>query len=182
MQSSQTRPRLGCQRHLTWLEGPGKAILRVLSCRIRAIFLFPLGTFSIYERSFTLRLPYEEWRLPLFLFRVRRKCSNRCPLCVLKTRPHCGLNDSKSPSPIFPLKGSISGKTGLSDSSSYEEGAFRKGQAARQAVICFGFHCKQVFNRFELINSFKNFILFSMIRAVFHIISLQVSCPLIGKA
>ena len=32
------------------------------------------------------------------------------------------LNDSKSPSPIFPLKCSIYGKTGLSDSSSYDEG------------------------------------------------------------
>ena len=31
-------------------------------------------------------------------------------------------SDSKSPSPILPYKCSISGKTGLSDSSSYDEG------------------------------------------------------------
>ena len=33
-------------------------------------------------------------------------------------------NDSKSPSPIFPFKCSISWKTGLSDYSSYDEGCY----------------------------------------------------------
>ena len=35
-------------------------------------------------------------------------------------------NDSKSPSPIFPFKCSISGKIGLSDFNSYDEGRSKK--------------------------------------------------------
>ena len=38
------------------------------------------------------------------------------------------LNDSKSPSPILPLKCSISRKTDLSDSSSYDEGCSGKSE------------------------------------------------------
>ena len=102
------------------------AISRVLSCRIQATFLFPLGTLPICVASFVLRLPYGERRPILVRFRVRRNYSNRYPPYVLKIhlRSDLGwsLNFSKSPSPIFPFKCSISGKTGLSDSSSYDEG------------------------------------------------------------
>ena len=60
------------------------AISRVLSCRIQATFLFPLGTLPICVASFALRLPYGERRPPLVRFRVRRNCSNRYPPYVLK--------------------------------------------------------------------------------------------------
>ena len=67
-------------------------------------FLFPLGTLPIYEAPFALRLLYEEWRLPLILFRVRRSCSSLCLPYVSENtsafRFKTALNDSKSPSPI----------------------------------------------------------------------------------
>ena len=59
-------------------------ISRVLSCRIQATFLFPLGTLPIYVASFALRLPYGERHPLLVRFRVRRNYSNRCPPYVLK--------------------------------------------------------------------------------------------------
>ena len=79
-------------------------------------------------------------------------------------------NDSKSHSPIFPFRCSISGKTDLSDSSSYDErrsGKFE--QLDRPSSVSF-------MNRFKFINSFKNYIFCGTIRAVFHTISLQVLC------
>ena len=60
------------------------AISRVLSCRIQATFLFPLGTLPICVASFALRLPYGERRPLLIRYRVRRNYSNRYPPCVLK--------------------------------------------------------------------------------------------------
>ena len=47
------------------------AVSRVLSCRIQATFLFPLGTLPTYVASFVLCFPYGERRLPLVRFRVR---------------------------------------------------------------------------------------------------------------
>ena len=107
-------------------------ISRVLSCRIQATFQFPLGTLPTCVASFVLRLPYGERRLPygerrllLVQFRVRRSYSNRYPLYVLKIHLR---SDLKRPATfrnlphLFSLLNVLSGKTGLSDSSSYDEG------------------------------------------------------------
>ena len=60
------------------------AISRVLSCRIQATFLFPLGTLPIFVASFVSRpLCAERHPLPV-QFRVRRSYSNRYPLYVSK--------------------------------------------------------------------------------------------------
>ena len=67
------------------------AISRVLSCRIRATFLFPPGTLPIYVASFVLRLPYGERRLPQVRFRVRQNYSNRFPPYVLRIHPRSDL-------------------------------------------------------------------------------------------
>ena len=61
--------------------------LRVLSCRIRATFLFPLGTLPIYVVSCALRPPCVKWRLLLVKFRARRNYNNQYPPYVLKKRP-----------------------------------------------------------------------------------------------
>ena len=68
-----------------------RAISRVLSCRIRAIFLFLLGTLPIYVASFVLGIPYWERRLPLVRFRVQRSYNNRYPPYVLKKHPRSDL-------------------------------------------------------------------------------------------
>ena len=75
--------------------------------------------------SFVLRLPYGERRLPLVPFRVRRNCNNQCPPYVLKIHPLSDLQPLakiQNLPRLFPFKCSFSGETGLSDSSSYDEG------------------------------------------------------------
>ena len=91
-------------------------ISRVLSCRSQATFLFPLGTLPILcRRHSPCAFPMGNGRPLLVRFRVRRNYSNRCPPYVLKILRRSDLggprNFSKSPSPIFPFKCSISGKT-----------------------------------------------------------------------
>ena len=53
------------------------SISRVLSCRIRAAFRFPLGTLPTCVASFVSRLLCAERRLLLVQFRVRRSYINR---------------------------------------------------------------------------------------------------------
>ena len=101
------------------------AISRVLSCRIQATFLFPLGTLPICVASFALRLPYGERRPLLIRFRARRNYSNRYPPYVLKIHLRSDLGGPvifRNLPHLFSFKCSISGKTGLSDSSSFYEG------------------------------------------------------------
>ena len=60
------------------------AIFRVLSCRIRATFLFSLGTLSTCVASSVSRLLCAERHLLPVQFRVRRSYSNQYPPYVLK--------------------------------------------------------------------------------------------------
>ena len=58
----------------------------------------------------------------LCLTKFQQPLSALCFENISAFRFKTARNYSKSPSPIFPFKCSISGKTGLSDSSSYDEG------------------------------------------------------------
>ena len=110
-------------------------ILRVLSCRIQATFLFPRSArFRFMWRHSPWRLPYGERRPLLVRFRVRRSYSNRCPPCVLKIPRRSDLGGpaifQNLPHIFSLLKCSISGKTGLSESSSYDEGPFPENSSS----------------------------------------------------
>ena len=144
------------------------ATSRVLSCRIRATFLFPLATLPIYVASFVLRLPYGERRLPQIRFCVRRSYSNRYPPFVLKIHPHSDLKlAAVFPSPIFPFMWSISGKTGLSDSSSYDEGRSRKFEQLDKPSSVSDFIENNLRIDFNSSILFKILILIGMIRTFF---------------
>ena len=92
-----------------------------------------------------------------------------------KTAP----NDSKSPSPIFHLKCFISGKTGWSDSSSYNEKRYGKFEQLDKPSSVSDFIENSLLIDLNSSILFKIFILISKIRAVFHTISLRVLCLLI---
>ena len=81
--------------------------------------------FPIYVVLCTLRPPCGERHLLLVRFRARRNYNNQYQPFFEKTstfRFKTAFSDWNSPSPILPLKCSISGKTGLSDSNLYDEG------------------------------------------------------------
>ena len=156
-----------------------RAILGVLSCRIRATFLFLLGTLPVYVASFVLGIPYGERRLPLVRFRVRRSYNNRYPPYVLKIHPRSDLKPpamiQNLPRLFSPLNFLFLAKPVCQIPVHITRGV-SEIRIARQALVCSGFHWKQFMNRFKFIDSFKNFIFVGIIRAVFHTISLQILC------
>ena len=68
--------------------------------------------------------------------KLQQQISTLCFENTSAFRSKTARNNSKSPSPIFPFKCSISGKMGLSDSSSYSEGRFGKfGQLDKPSSV-----------------------------------------------
>ena len=86
-------------------------------------------------------------------------------------------NFSKTPSPIFPFKCSISGKTGLSDSSSYDEGRYGKFEQLDKQSSVSDFIENNLLIDFNSLILFKFYLYWHDKDSLSHHVSSSFVCP-----